>query len=230
MKRLWLAAMSVLVALSLALGIGGMASAQPADNASSKARGAAAGLTAEQRKEFVAGARKVAGLTDAQISAALKNPAALRGIPVRVQEIRTAPKSSEQSRSQDSQIQSTVTPYCATITGGTTYSNVYRQPLASFKVSRRWCWDYSTVTSVSVPTVTGTVTQTGAAGGWRYKGLTGSSDSFITYNNRVRGGHVSYRRGSFTACTYELGCYLFKAPWVKSTVYYNGTAQLTNVG
>lgn len=69
------------VAPSILLVAGGTASAQTTKSSASKA-GIEVKLTKEHREAFKEGAKKAAGLSDARIAAALKDPAALRAIPV----------------------------------------------------------------------------------------------------------------------------------------------------
>lgn len=208
--------LTVVAALMLAL------TATVAMGASSTQAGPGVRLSPEQRAEFVAGAKKTAGLSDAQIASALKNPATFAAVPVRA-EVRTLEtEPAAQTREGGESSSAAATSYCRKLSGTVDYTNAYGTLLASYKVSRTWCWDYSAITHVSVPAVSGTVTQKGAALGWRYNGVIAKSDAYFYYKGVSEGGHVSRRKGSFSACNSASGCFLQKAPQVKIWGHYDG--------
>ena len=211
------------VALLLALTAGMALAAAPEGNDHAKAKPEVE-LSPRQHAEFVAGAKKVAGLNSAQITAALKNPATLAAVPVRA-EVRTSetePTARAQEDRAGESFSATATSYCRRFASTVNYTNAYGTLLASYKVSRVWCWDYSAITYVSVPEVSGTVTARGAALGWRYNGLIARSDAYFYYDGRSRGGHVSRRKGSFSVCNASSGCFLTKTPQVSIFGYYDG--------
>lgn len=213
----------VATALMLALATGVAMGATRGDDTQA---GPGTGLSPGQREEFVAGAKKTAGLNDAQIRAALEDPAALAAIPVQSEVLPLKPEPVAQPR-QDGKTTSAAagaTPTCRSFTSQVNYKNTYGTLLASFKVGRTWCWDYSSVTYASVPAVSGAVTKAGAAGGWRYDGVLSRSDYFFTHNGRTRGGYFSYRKGGFTVCNAANGCYMRKTPQVRFWAYYDGRA------
>lgn len=186
-------------------------------------------LTPDQREEFVAGAKKVAGLNDAQIRAALKDPAALAAIPVQTEVLQFKSEPEAQRREGgENATSAAAASTCRSFTSQVNYKNTYRTVLASFKVGRTWCWNYSSVTYASVPAVSGVVTKAGAAGGWRYNGVLSRSDYFFVHDGRTRGGYFSYRKGSFTVCTAANGCYMQKTPQVRFWAYYDGQARQSN--
>lgn len=209
-------------ALMLALAAGVAMGATRGDSAHA---GPGGSLASDQREEFAAGAKKTAGLSDAQISAALEDPAVLASIPVRTEvlPLKSEPVAPPQEDGRSSS--AATTAYCRSFVSQVNYKNAYGTLLASFKVDRTWCWNYSSVTYASIPAVSGTVTRAGAAGGWRYDGVLSRSDYFFSYDGRSRGGYFSYRKGSFTVCNATYGCYMQKTPQVRFWAYYNGQAK-----
>ena len=214
--------MAVLAVLLLALTAGVAVSATPGDNGRAEAR-AGVDLSPQQRAQFVAGAKKVAGLNDAQIAAALKDPKTFAAVPVRaeVRPFETEPTAVAQDGGGEFS-SAAATSYCQRLGSTVDYGSAYGVPLASFKVSRVWCWNYSAITYVSVPAVSGTVSRGGAALGWRYNGVIERSDAYLYYDGLSRGGHVSRRKGSFSVCNAESGCFLQKTPKVSIFGFYDG--------
>ena len=211
--------LAVLAVLMLAL-TAGVALGTP--RGSNVQAGPGVKLTSEQRAQFVAGAKKVAGMNDAQIASALRDPAAFAAVPMRaeVRPLETAPTPRVQESERSSSPAST--SYCRSLGSVVNYKNAYGTLLASYKVSRSWCWNYSAITYVSVPAVSGTVTEKGAALGWRYNGVIAKSDAYFYYDGLSRGGHVSRRKGSFSVCNASSGCFLQKTPQVRIWGYYDG--------
>ena len=209
------------VALLVALTAGMALAAAPRGNDHAQARSEVK-LSPQQRAEFVAGAKRVAGLNDAQIAAALKDPATLAAVPVRaeVRPVETQPTA--QARGGERSASAAATSYCRRFGSTVNYANAYGTLLASYNVSRVWCWDYSSITYVSVPTVSGTVTERGTALGWRYNGVIARSDAYFYYDGLSRGGHVSRRKGSFSVCNASSGCFLQKTPQVNIFGFYDG--------
>ena len=109
---------------------------------------------------------------------------------------------------------------CKTLGGRVNYYNSSNQLLAYFQSVQQWCWDYYSVTYASTPTVSGVVTQAGAASGWRYRGVVARSDYFFEYQGRPYGGHVSGRQGRFVYRTSSGRAE--KLPKIKLVTYYNG--------
>lgn len=179
-------------------------------------------LTREQREQFAAGAREVAGLSEAQISAALKDPAARAAIPVYAEAVPFAPETSGSS----AQSRGALATKCKTAGGQVNYYNNSGQVLAYFRVLKNWCFDYSRITSVPAPTVSAGATDLGARVGWRYKGLLRGNDYYVPYKGLSRGGHVSSRTGNFKVCTAATDC-IQKTPRVRVTVYYDGNSYTT---
>lgn len=215
--------LAVLAILMLALTAGVVLETPRESNAQA---GPGVKLTSEQRAQFVAGAKKVAGMNDAQIRAALEDPAALAAVPVQTEVLPFKPEPEAQRRVGDEDAPSAAAAStCRSFTSQVNYKNTYRTVLASFKVGRSWCWNYSSVTYASVPAVSGVVTKAGATAGWRYNGVLSRSDYFFTHDGRNRGGYSSYRKGSFTVCTAANGCYMQKTPQVRFWAYYDGQAR-----
>ena len=143
-------------------------------------------------------------------------------VPVRadVVPLETEPTASVQNQGEESL--SAATSYCRRIGSMVTYKNAYGTLLAYYKVSRDWCWNYSAITYVSVPKVSGIVTAKGASLGWRYNGVIAKSDYYFYYDGLSRGGHVSHRKGKFSVCNAASGCYLQKTPRVSLYGFYDG--------
>lgn len=144
-------------------------------------------------------------------------------VPVRadVVPLETEPTASVQDQGGES-LSAAATSYCRKIGSIVNYKNAYGTRLASYKVSRTWCWNYSAITYVSVPAVSGTVTEKGAALGWRYNGVIAKSDYYFYYDGLSRGGHLSHRKGKFSVCNAASGCFLQKTPRVSLYGYYDG--------
>ncbi len=215
-----MAALSVLM-LALTAGVALAVTATGSDRPDDQARPGAE-LSPKQRAEFVAVAKRVAGLNDAQVAAALKNPASLAAIPVRAEVQRTETQPAARAQEGERSPSAASTSYCRRFASTVNYFNAYGTLLASYKVSRVWCWNYSAITYVSVPSVSGTVTEKGAALGWRYDGVIAKSDYYFYYDGLSRGGHVSRRKGSFSVCNAASGCFLKKTPKVSIFGFYDG--------
>ena len=109
---------------------------------------------------------------------------------------------------------------CRTIGGPINYTENGRL-LAYFYMGQRICWNYSELTFVSRPTVTGKVTQFGAAKGWRYDGIIGGRDVYFLYKGVSDGGHKSTRVGSFSVCSREGACTQISRPKIKIIGLYD---------
>ncbi len=127
-----------------------------------------------------------------------------------------------QAREGERSPSAAATSYCRRFVSTVNYRNTYGTLLASYRVSRVWCWNYSSITYVSVPAVSGTVTEKGKALGWRYDGVIAKSDAYFYYDGLSRGGHVSRRKGSFSVCNAQSGCFLMKTPRVVIFGFYDG--------
>ena len=219
---------ALVLALALALVVYLLTIVAPSGPVSPVAAGAApkAGgsveLTPQQRKEFVAGAREVAGLNRAQIADALEDPATLAAIPVsaEVRTVETQP-AAQQVQEEGTRSSLAAAVYCKPFKSVTNYRNAYGTLLARYKVTKSWCWDYAKIVSVTLPQVSGFVTRDGASLGWRYNGVTERSDYYFTYKNVKRGGHASYRKGSFSICN-SSGCLPDQTPQISILVHYDG--------
>ena len=144
----------VLFALSAVLGT--VSLAKPGQGNSNE-------LTPQQRAEFVAGAKEVAGLDDAQIAAALKNPDAVAAIPVNFEVV---DNSSPAPSFQGERSRSTAAA-CAAVSGETTYRNARGKLLARFATYREFCYNGSAITYLAPLQVGGGATNLGASRGWR---------------------------------------------------------------
>ncbi len=117
---------------------------------------------------------------------------------------------------------------CKGIHRTVTYRDGLGQPFAYFQVRQTWCWDDRAVTYVSKPKVAGKVTKLGAARGWRYDGLLGKRDYYFAYKGLSRGGHTSFREGSFTVCANNTTQCYKKTPRVQITVYHDDGFSVAN--
>lgn len=256
---------------------------------------AEAPLNQEQVEKFASGAKEVAGLSDAEIIAALYDRESLRAIPVRVEvnglypgtqprvaaetagqkpagsragraspgkpqadsagpgiarpetagtdqyePKRPAPGTGEDSGHEPpgtgsdtgstqyeqtdpaEEANSSYPFYCGQLGSRVDYYNVNEELLASFKMKKFWCWNYSAITYAPSPEAQASVTPLGEQGGWKYRGIAASTEKYMAYDSLSRGAHRSYREGAFDVCTRATGCRLTGTPQIRITVFYNG--------
>lgn len=205
-------ALTVLLSLVVLVAMTAMAPAATARDRSAPL------LTAEQVDAFKDGAREVAGLSDAQIAVALRDPVALQGVPVSVKV--TSNMDRKAGIAPDAGLTAT---YGKTAWVKVSYYNIFNIRLASFKLNKYWEYNYSRDTSAPAPWVNASVTGTGAATGWEYKGIIGQTDYYYSWNGVWHGGHKSYRQGKFTTCIIKIGCWQSKQPWISIYAHYNGS-------
>jgi hypothetical protein len=122
------------------------------------------------------------------------------------------------------QAQSSTQPssVCSRLGTRVNYFSYRNEVLAFFETSQVFCFNGNRVTYASTPNTRGVITQRGAQYGWRYDGIVGGYDRYFTVNGKVRGGHRSFRQGSFTVCNAQYGCFANYKPWGRMTGYYNG--------
>jgi hypothetical protein len=68
----------------------------------------------------------------------------------------------------------------------------------------------------------------GRRAGWRYDGLLGKRDYYFAYKGLSRGGHTSFREGSFTVCAKSTTQCYKKTPRVQITVYHDDGFSVAN--
>lgn len=175
-------------------------------------------LSPQKRAEFILRTRKVAGLDGSEITAALRDPAAVEAVPVRARISKSGPG----PVSGNGERTALAAQRCGQLASRIEYYNINNQLLGYFTAKKIWCWDYSAVTYAPAASVSGGVTQKGASAGWKYRGVVSGSEYYLKYNGRARGAHRSYRKGAFDICTPQSGCFLSKTPQVRITGYHNG--------
>lgn len=174
-------------------------------------------LTPQQRAAFVAGAKEVAGLNDAQIAAVLKNPDAVDAIPVSFE---VADNSSLAPSVQGERSRSAAAA-CADVGGEANYRNVRGELLARFATYREFCYNGAAITHLAPLQMDGGVTNLGESKGWRYQGVVDSKNQYFTYKGRPQGGHKTVRVASFKVCPEGAQCFK-KVPKVGLYVHFDG--------
>lgn len=175
-------------------------------------------LTPQQRQEFIVGAKEVAGLNDAQIAAALKNPDAVDAIPVSVDVDEIGGPATTAASGQRSRAAAAA---CANVRGEANYRNVRGESLANFAAYREFCYNGVAITYLAPAQVGGGVTELGASKGWRYQGVVESKNQYFTYKGRPQGGHKTIRVASFKVCAEGMTCFK-KVPKVGLYVHFDG--------
>lgn len=205
-KRL-VAIMSVgmLFATSLVLGAAALAQEE---------RAAGTNLTPEQRERFAEGAKGVAGLSDDEISAALKDPASVEAIPVRVEETLEGP---------DRDGARSTAANCTSMSASRNYYNVRGEKLFHFSGRKEWCFNYSSaVTYAPRATIGHVITPTGHEAGWRYTGVAERAEKYAKFRGFPRGSHTSRFVVRFRTCKPQSGC-MHVYPQYRGVGNYDGT-------
>jgi hypothetical protein len=176
-------------------------------------------LTPQQRAEFVAGAQEVAGLTDVQIAAALKNPDAVAAIPVSFEAVdNSSPAPSFQAERSQSTASAAA---CAAVSGKASYRNIRGELLARFATYREFCYNGFAITYLAPLQVSAGATRLGASRGWSYQGVVYSKGGYFPYKGRSQGGHKAVRTASFKACPEGMNCFQ-TLPKIGLYVHYDG--------
>ena len=210
-RRRLLVVLSAGVLLALSAVLGTVALAKP---------GQGNKLTPQQRQEFIVGAKEVAGLNDAQIAAALKNPDAVDAIPVSF-EVEDLGGPATTPSLQGERFRSAAAAACANVRGEANYRNVRGESLANFAVYREFCFNGAAITYLSPAQVGGGVTNLGASKGWSYQGVVDRKNQFFMYKGRSQGGHKTVRVASFKVCPEGASCFK-KLPRVALYVHFDG--------
>jgi hypothetical protein len=210
-RRRLLVVLSAGVLFALSAVLGTVSLAKPGQRDSDR-------LTPQQRAEFVAGAQEVAGLTDVQIAAALKNPDAVAAIPV---SFGVVDNSSPAPSFQGERSRSAAAAACAAVSGEANYRNIRGELLARFATYREFCYNGFAITYLTPLQVGGGVTRLGASRGWRYQGVVYSKGGYFPYKGRPQGGHKAVRTASFKACPEGMNCFR-TLPKIGLYVHYDG--------
>ena len=155
-------------------------------------------LSQKERADFAKKAKQVAGLNEAQISQAIKNPRLFAGTPTSVEPdvTRAGNKSGSLSLSRASGARG-----CDTLRKGINYNNLFGTRLYRFQINKRWCWNGRRVTAIKFVTDRSYVTSFGSlVTGWRYRGIKQRQNNYFYALGNYRGGHRTFRRGFFEQC------------------------------
>ncbi len=176
-------------------------------------------LTDTQREEFREAAA-AAGLSGAEIDAALSDPVVLAATPVHVEveetELQPLAMPIQPGLAGHSVVRAT------SRTRTMTYRNIWRARILSFTVWKYWEYDMHRVRAAPPARAWGSITRHGAAGGWEYKGVVSSSDHYVRSGGNPRGAHDSFRQGRFTHCAFKIGCVGAAHPRITIRGYYHG--------
>jgi hypothetical protein len=188
--------------MALLLVFNGVVRAQPSDSAEPR-ESTATTLTAEERAAFVEGAKKVAGLNDAQIAKVLKNPEMIDDIPVSTRfTSRTVEAPSTTVSGGTQQARAAYAPVTRTKLATLNYNDANGKLLFKTEVIKTWVFDGDRVISGSMNDVTTWVREDARyspeAGGWRYaEDSEAHTERFVAYAGRANGGHKSTFAGRF---------------------------------
>lgn len=217
-------ALTIVVAVAASLLPAPAALAADTGGAALAADSGEAALTTDQLEDFAAAAR-AAGIDEELIAAASTDPDLALGIPVSVEvetpAVEEVPAMPDQPGLELNGLTSRrVRGYWAVAL--VTYRNILGWRLMSFGMTKTWEADGRRIVSAPKPTPRIWVTNTGAAAGWDYSGIIGSSDYYFRYLGYSRGGHKSYRQGKFTQCFLDRGCIWKVYPKLSIRAYANG--------
>ena len=195
---------AILFALSMVMGTGALAGEK------------SGGLTPEQREQFVEGAGEVAGLSEREISEALKDPEAVDGIPVRVEVTRDRPEAPVRSGDR-------VASGCSSMGSSVNYVNARGERLFTFSARKEWCFNgYSAVTFAPGVQIDHRITEKGRDAGWEYRGTAERTNKFVEFRGFPRGSHVSKVVAVFKSCKPGRGC-MTGYPQYRGVGNYDGT-------
>lgn len=176
-------------------------------------------LTDAQVEEFTEAAA-AAGLTAAQVEAALADPAVLAATPVSftveeaTEEVAAMPM--QPGLAQRHRIRATSRLWTVTS------RNMWGARVLSFSMWKYWEYDGRRVTSAPAAAAWANITRLGAGGGWEYKGVIAKSDHYVWAGGNRRGAHQSMRQGKFTHCVFKIGCVGSLHPRITIRGYYHG--------
>jgi hypothetical protein len=105
---------------------------------------------------------------------------------------------------------------CDAVDETLTWKSVFGFTLAVFHHRVYWCWSYPRITSLSVSCYATDVDQF-----VEFLGCSGGGN-WYTWSGDPRGGHYSFRQGTFKNCVPVLGCVAWAYPWIKIWVNGNG--------
>lgn len=176
-----------------------------------------AGLTLQERERFVDGAKEIAGLSEQEISAALKDPDAVEAIPVRVEETQDRPRVPDRGARSASD--------CSSMSAGRNYYNVKEEKLFVVSGRKEWCFNfYSAVTYAPRATFDYTITEKGRETGWAFKGVADRQEKYVAFRGFPRGSHVSRVVLRFRSCDPDTGrCTPMVYPQYRGVGNYDGT-------
>ena len=195
---------SAAVALTMLVLLGAMEGsvlANPAGDVRKEGRGNT-NLTAKQRAEFIAGAKKVAGLDDEQIAKVLDNPEMIDDIPVSTKFSSRFVEAPAAEAPDTTMTQTAYAPITRRKLAILEYNDANGRLLFKTEAMKTWVFDGDRVISGSMDDVTTWIREdaryTPETGGWRYEeSVEGHTDRFVPVDGRTYGGHKSTVAGRF---------------------------------
>jgi hypothetical protein len=179
---------------SLTILPGALVRAQESDSTGAR-KGTTAGLTTQERAAFIASAKKVAGLNDAQIKRVLENPEMIDDIPVS-KKFTSRIVDSPTASSGGTQVRTAIEPVTRRKLATLQYNDANGQLLFKLEATKVWVVDGERVLSGSMNEVTSWVREdaryTPEGGGWRFaEDAESHTDRFVSFDGRAYGGHKS---------------------------------------